>query len=268
MKIQTNLIKNARVRERVETACAAAEKMGRTFVAATFRVIAEQELVKITIPSVTAKYLKKVDAHKLLVFTDEKLLDVLPIDIAEHSIHGDFPVKRADNTQRPRVVRHFYVLPGYYGETIAAYVTLKEKTDLITGEKTIMVDIQQEFFEKPLNTEEPLYAARKLCMGVPATGAVGEAVIPGMVDIQQEFSEKPLTLYAAHKLCMGVPATGAAGEAAIPGNDGLCIRFEPIHPFAIEPQNSDINMMPSNNAAAEATDNTTPSEAKTESVAA
>lgn len=222
MKIQTNLITDAHIRERVETACAAAERMGRTFVAATFRVIAEQELVKITIPSVSAKYLKKVEAHSLLVFIDEALESALPIDIREHSIHGDFPIKRADNTQRPRVVRHFYVLPGYYGETISAYVTLKEKTDLISGEKTIMVDIQQQ------------------------------------------FSEEPLTV--SHKLSMGVPVTGAKGEAIIPGADNLCIRFEKIHPLVIEAQNSDINLLPANNQATPA--ETTPPKATTESVAA
>jgi len=223
MKIQTNLITDAHIKERVETACTAAETMGRTFVAATFRVIAEQELVKITIPNISAKYLKKVDAHSLLVFTDETLESVIPIDIQAHAIHGDFPIKRADNTQRPRVVRHFYVLPGYYGETISAYVTLKEKTDLISGEKTIMVDIQQQ------------------------------------------FSGEPLTV--SHKLSMGVPVTGAAGEAIIPGSDNICIKFESIHPLVIEAQNSDINLLPANNQAS-ANAETTPVEATTESVAA
>lgn len=166
---------NAHMTERIETAKACAEKMGRTFVAATFKTIVSKELVKISVPSAGAKYLQPIAEHKLLVFDDEALTSVACIDIKGHYTHGDFPANNLLGKLRPRVVRHFYVLPGYFGATIAAAVTIKEKTDLITGEKMVIIDIQQEL----PNSDQPIEVLHTLRIGVAATGASDEALIPG-----------------------------------------------------------------------------------------
>lgn len=163
-----------RVAERIATAKAAAEKMGRTFVASIFRTIATAEMVKICVPGPTAAHLQTVSDHKLLVFEGTALKTVVPVDVRAHYVHGDFTKRQTDGRIKPTVVRHFYVLPSFLGEEIIATVNVKEKTCLLTGEKMVIIDIIQVITNgKPVEVE---YALR---LGVPAKNQKGEILIPG-----------------------------------------------------------------------------------------
>jgi hypothetical protein len=172
MANQTKLDK--KTEERIALAREAATKMDRTFVAATFKTLTKYEGVKISIPGPTATHLKKVDAHKLLVFEGTALKNVMMIDISEHYVHGDLPVRDAEGKVKPSVVRHFYILPGYLGQEIAASVEVKEKTSLLTGEKMIIIDIVQIHA-----SGFPVEVDAVLRLGAPSTGTAGEISIPG-----------------------------------------------------------------------------------------
>lgn len=199
-----------RITERVQTARDCAEKMGRTFVAATFKTIVSKELVKIFIPSAGAKYLQPIAEHKLLVFDDESLTSVACVDIKGHYYHGDFPANNILGKLRPRVVRHFYVLPGYFGATIAAGVTIKEKTNLISGEKMLIIDIQQEL----PNSDQPIEVSHALRLGVASTGASDEVMIPGSELCLKIEAIRPQTIGVKPKM-EHVPDSGAAYSSQI-----------------------------------------------------
>lgn len=201
---------NAHLTERIETAKNCAKKMGHTFVAATFKTIISKELVKISVPSTGAKYMEPVSEHNLLVFEDENLSSIVPVYIKGHYTHGDFPANNILGKLRPRVVRHFYVLAGYYGATIAAEVTIKEKTDLITGEKMVIIDIQQEV----PNTDEGIQVLHTLRLGVPSTGASDEALIPGSELCVKIEAIRPQTIGAKPKM-EHVPDSGADHSSQI-----------------------------------------------------
>ncbi len=163
---------NKKTLERLETARGAAEKMGRTFVASIFRTIIKQEKVKISLPKIGAKYLKFVEAHKLLVFEGTALKSVALVDVHAHYTHGDFPVRNDEGKLRPSVIRHLFVHPTFLGEDIVANVEIKEKTSLLNGDKAIIIDIVQVFSDgTPVETEHTLR------LGAPITGVKGEVVI-------------------------------------------------------------------------------------------
>jgi len=160
--------------ERIALAREAATKMDRTFVASTFKTLAKHEGVKISVPGLTATHLKEVAAHKLLVFEGTALKNVMMIDISAHYIHGDLPIRDGEGKVKPSVVRHFYILPGYLGQEIAASVEIKEKTSLLTGEKMIIIDIVQIHANG-----FPVEVDAVLRLGAPSTGDTGEVSIPG-----------------------------------------------------------------------------------------
>jgi len=131
------------LQKKINFAKQAVEKTGKTFVAALYKTLARQENVCVIIPGENAKYLKLIKAHGIAVFKDENLNSVTLLEAPDHYVHGDFPQRNADGTVSPKVIRHFLVEPSLLGKEICANVEIKEKTDLLTGRSTIIVDIQQ-----------------------------------------------------------------------------------------------------------------------------
>ena len=162
------------VAKKIEAATKLAEKTKRIFIASLFRTILEQKKVKVSIPKEDAKYLNHVSGHKILVFVDEKLLleRLTLIDISDHYVHGDFPIRLANNQVKPTVFRHFCVSKENLGKEIVADVIIKEKTCLLTGAKMIIVDIIEL---APGNYS----AGHILRLGANVNGNQGEILIPG-----------------------------------------------------------------------------------------
>jgi len=158
--------------EKVEQAQAIGAKYERTFVSSIFKTILEKELVLVSIPGKSAKYLKPVKGHKILVFNDEKLDKLTMIDVKDHFVHGDFTIRKADGQVRPSVVRHFCVKESSLGKEIAANVVVKQKKCLLTGDITIIIDIIELL---PGNYQ----TKQSLCLGGNVTGKTGEIIIPG-----------------------------------------------------------------------------------------
>ena len=163
-----------RTLERCEVARFAAKNCGRTFVAAIFKTLLHQERVKIQVPSAGAKYLKFIEAHKILAFEGTALRNVAMIDVHAHYAHFDIPVRNDDGSVKPAVIRHYFINPDYRGETIVANIDIKEKTCLLTGKKTLIVDIVQlESSGAALSVEH------EFRLSVPVTGEKNEVLIPG-----------------------------------------------------------------------------------------
>ena len=159
--------------ERCEIARQAAKNCGRTFVAAIFKTLVKQERVKIQVPSAGAKYLKFIEAHKILAFEGTALRNVAMIDVHAHYAHFDIPVRNDDGSVKPAVIRHYFINPDYRGEVIVANIDIKEKTCLLTGKKTLIIDIVQ------LEAETPLTVEHEFRLSVPTTGEKNEVLIPG-----------------------------------------------------------------------------------------
>jgi hypothetical protein len=160
--------------EKIKTAIGIADKLERKFIPALFTTVLEEAKVKVNIPGKNAKDLSLVKGHKILVFQDENLLleGLTMIDIKDHFIHRDTTTRLADNQVKPSVVRHLCVTEENLGKTIVAKVIIKEKTNLLNGEKMILIDIAALV---PGNYS----VEHTLRLGVRPTGNQGEVIIPG-----------------------------------------------------------------------------------------
>ena len=187
--METQIKADERTIERCEVARTAAKNCGRTFVAAIFKTVAKQEKVKIQVPSREAKYLKFIDAHKILAFEGTALRNVIMIDVHAHYAHFDIPVRNDDGSVKPAVIRHYFIDPDFRGETIVANVEIKEKVCLLTGKKTLIVDIVQ------LETNgSPLTVEHEFRLNVPTTGTKGEVLIPGTDNCVKIAEIKPVKM--------------------------------------------------------------------------
>ncbi len=148
------------------------EKPTRTFVSAIFETIASEKYVRINLPKPSAKELKPVPAHNLLVFQDWKMDAFVGLDIEAHYFINDLPVAGINGRLKPRVVRHFYAETPFWGQMILASVAIKSKTDLITNEKMVIIDINQIF------PRGPVEVTNILRIGTKANGSEGEALVP------------------------------------------------------------------------------------------
>lgn len=111
----------------------------KVFVAAHFKQIMEISNVCVKIPAATAKYLKFVPEHEIIVL-NENLSGVNTIRIPKHYAHGDFPRRNEDGTVKPSVIRHFVVKEKDLGKDVPCTIIVKEKNDFLSGEKTIILD--------------------------------------------------------------------------------------------------------------------------------
>ncbi len=175
MKTKEKMLQpSKKVTERCANAKEMAKQMDRVFVASTFKYLFGVELVKIKVPSAEARHMRLIDEHELLVFEGTALNNLVMIKIATHYAHGDFPIRNAEGKLRPSVIRHFYVDPLFLGEDIVASVEVKEKKDLLTGERTIVIDIVQIIADGRVTVEHAL------CLGsVDSLGIKEEVKIPG-----------------------------------------------------------------------------------------
>jgi|GEM_PF-2024836 len=160
--------------ERCDLAREAAGNMGRTFVPSIFKTLAKQDNVKISVPTKDAKYLKFIEGHKILAFEGSALQKVVLIDVHSHYAHFDVPVRNEDKSVKPAVTRHFYIHPDFRGETIVANVEIKEKHNLLTGKKTLVIDIVQV-----LTGPDPVTVEHDFRLNAPVKGEEGEIMIPG-----------------------------------------------------------------------------------------
>ena len=179
---------DARTIERCEVARQAAKNCGRTFVAAIFKTVAKQEKVKIQVPSAGAKYLKFIEAHKILAFEGTALRNVIMIDVHAHYVHFDIPVRNDDGSVKPAVIRHYFIHPDFRGEVIIANVEIKEKTCLLTGKKTLIIDIVQ------LDAETPLTVEHEFRLNVSTSGEKNEVLIPGTDNCVKIAEIKPIKM--------------------------------------------------------------------------
>ncbi len=162
-----------RTEKRIALAREAAAKMGRTFVPSIFKTLAKQDNVKISVPGKDAKYLKFIEGHKILAFEGSALQKVVLIDVHSHYAHFDIPVRNEDKSVKPAITRHFYIHPDFRGETIVASVEIKEKHNLLTGKKTLVIDITQI-----LTGPDPVTVEHDFRLNAPIKGEEGEIMIP------------------------------------------------------------------------------------------
>ncbi|MFZ4631943.1 MAG: hypothetical protein ACOYL8_01895 [Patescibacteria group bacterium] len=175
------------VLEKIELAMNLAKKHERTYISSVFKEIMTAELVRVSIPRKDAKYLKLIPEHKIVVFIDESLSKLTMTDLDSHYVHGDFPVRMPDNKLRPSVIRHFLVTESAFGNEIVAKVIIKEKVCLLSGEKTIIIDIEE--------TGEKLHEAKNILrLGTTATGSKNEVTIPETEKVIRFDEIKPRTV--------------------------------------------------------------------------
>ncbi len=148
------------------------EELARKFVASIFETVASEKYVRINLPKPTAKEMKSVPDHNLLVFSDWTMESLVGLNVEAHYFINDLPMAGANGSLKPRVVRHFYAKSSFQGQTILASVTIKIKTDLLTEGKMVIVDIHQIF------PKEPVEVSNILRIGTKVTGAETEAAVP------------------------------------------------------------------------------------------
>lgn len=177
-----------RLAAKIEIAKTMAKEQGRMFVPALTKEIAQETMVAVRLPKITAKYIDKVPRHGLLVLQGDALNGVQPIDVPEHFVHKDFTTRKEDGSLRPTVFRHLYVNAEFLGETIPAEVIIQKKTCLTTGEVSILINVIQ-ILTGGATTE----AIHELRLGVTKSGVPSEIEIPGNRDryIRIDKFEKP-----------------------------------------------------------------------------
>ena len=158
------------VLEKIQKATELAKENERTFVPSIFKTLIEQNSVRLSVPPASAKYLKRVPDHKIIVFDNESLSSLQLFDVDGHYVHGDFTKRQADGSVKPTVIRHFWVKNESAGKDITANVVVKEKTCLFTGQKTIIIDITE--------APETSVATHVLRLGTTPIGADNEFMIP------------------------------------------------------------------------------------------
>ncbi len=179
-----------------------AKDNNKIFVAASFTTLVEKCNVAVHIPAASAKYIKFVPAHEICVLDDKKTgLKILKLP--EHYIHGDFTSRDETGKVKPTVIRHMMVNEPDLGKEIPCTVLIKEKFDLLTGEKTIIIDI--------LAQTGKFFCDKVLRLGVSPIGVSGEVNIPNSeACIRLEKSETGKTLERI------------SGQTSVPPKDKPC----------------------------------------------
>lgn len=153
----------------VEAARKMADQNNKIFVAAHFKQILEVFNVCVKIPAATAKYMKSVPQHEIAVLNDS-LSSLNILKVPAHFVHGDFLRREESGKVKPSVIRHFMVNEEDLGKDVPCTVVIKEKNDLLTGEKTIIIDVLSQVGKSICD--------KTLRLGVPALGIKNEVCIP------------------------------------------------------------------------------------------
>jgi len=149
----------------LETLKSEAQRLGVGYSSCVYKPLVKENCVLVKIPERDAKYMRVVSKHTVLM-PQENLKEAIILEVSSHYLHGDFPHRLPDGCIKPSVMRHFFVSADDCGKRLVCTVDLQTKTDLLSGEEVIIVNVFPEKNKDP---------KKVLCLGISS----GQVKIPG-----------------------------------------------------------------------------------------
>ena len=157
-----------------ERLLAVAEKRSMSASPHTYEKLGWVTGIMVKVPAKTARHLKFVKGHKLLVPSGKDFRGVEIVKVADHYRHGDYPLRKSDGSVRPAMTRNFYVPSERLGKYAMVDIVFFLKTNILTGEETLILDM----------TDNPnVIPQGELVVGKKCSGGRYEIPIPGTDDL-------------------------------------------------------------------------------------